>query len=141
MNESLKIFCDGGSRGNPGNAASAFVVERKGKVIYSDAIYLGTATNNVAEYNGVIHALKWLNKNVNLIPAKIFFILDSELVVRQILGKYKVKNSELIILHGVVAGLLKKIKSAGKDIFFESVEREKNKKPDFLVNQKLDSLL
>ena len=63
MNKSLKIFCDGGSRGNPGEAASAFVAEKEGRVIFSDAIYLGKATNNVAEYNGVIHALKWLIKN------------------------------------------------------------------------------
>lgn len=135
MNDSLKIFSDGGSRGNPGRAAAAFVVEKEGKEIYSDALYLGITTNNVAEYGGVIHALRWLEKNKKILSGEIFFMLDSELIAKQISGEYRVKNSDLKNLHSEVKKLLGSI---GQKINFERVGREKNKKADFLVNKKLD---
>lgn len=138
MNKSLKIFCDGGSRGNPGQAAAAFVVEKAGQVIFSDTIYLGKATNNVAEYNGVIHALRWLIKNKKLIEGEIVFALDSELIAKQITGDYKVKNPDLKKLHTEVKKLIEEI---GQKINIERVGREKNKKADLLVNQELDSVL
>lgn len=137
MEDKFTIYCDGGARGNPGPAASAFVVEKNRRIIYSDAIYLGKTTNNVAEYRAVIHALEWLVKNTNSLEQEIIFILDSELVARQMNGVYKVKNQNLKKLFSNVASLLQKIQ--GK-IIFKSVSRGKNKSADFLVNQKLDEV-
>ena len=61
MNNSVKIYTDGGARGNPGPAAAAFVVVADGKVIYKDSKFLGISTNNEAEYRALIIALEWLN--------------------------------------------------------------------------------
>ena len=134
----LKINCDGGSRGNPGPAASAFVVTANGKEIHSESKYLGSVTNNVAEYSAVIIALDWLIQDSRFpIPDSIHFILDSELIVRQINGVYKVKDIKLKKLHGHVAQLLKKI---DKKISFENVLREKNEVADDLVNKELDKV-
>lgn len=137
MNE-LIINCDGGSRGNPGPAASAFVVKKGNEEIYHDSKFLGNTTNNVAEYSAVILALEWLlHDSKFLIPDSVVFILDSELIVRQINGVYKVKDLKLKKLHAHVAELIKKL---GKKIIFKNVLRDKNKIADGLVNIKLDKL-
>src|SRR3989304_1856129 len=96
----LKIFCDGGARGNPGPAAWAFVVyEEKNKIVAQKNEKIGITTNNVAEYMAVIEALKWLGayreKNSGRPVEKIDFFLDSQLVVSQLNGFYKVKNQRL----------------------------------------------
>lgn len=136
--EELIINCDGGSRGNPGPAASAFVVQKNRKLIYSAAKYLGKTTNNVAEYSAVIMALEWLSSSSIKYPvSSIQFILDSELIVRQINGVYKVKDLKLKKLHTYVAELIKKI---GKEFVFKNILREKNKIADELVNIELDKL-
>ena len=95
MKNKILVYCDGGSRGNPGKSASAFVVEESGKIIYSSAKYLGIATNNYAEYGAVLSAINWLRENKTSQTKEIIFILDSELVVKQINGLYKVKNTKL----------------------------------------------
>jgi len=135
MDNAVKIFCDGGSRGNPGKSAAAFVVEEKGKVIYSDAKYLGIATNNFAEYSAVFLALKWIEKNKELINKEIIFILDSELVVKQIGGIYKIKNEKLKIIYLEIKKIMNNLENK---IVFKNVAREKNITADLLVNQKLD---
>ena len=136
--EELIINCDGGSRGNPGPAASAFVVKKGNEEIYHDSKFLGNTTNNVAEYSAVILALEWLlHDSKFLIPDSVVFILDSELIVRQINGVYKVKDLKLKKLHAHVAELIKKL---GKKIIFKNVLRDKNKIADGLVNIKLDKL-
>jgi ribonuclease HI len=137
MEEAISIYCDGGSRGNPGKAASAFVVQKGKRVIFSDSKYLGKTTNNVAEYSAVAFALEWVLENKNLVGEEINFILDSELAVKQILGVYKVKNKNLKELHTKIKKMLSEIKLK---INFTRVEREKNKIADYLVNEKLDSL-
>ena len=87
----LKIFCDGGARGNPGPAAAAFVVFSGNKTLAKEGKYLGSTTNNQAEYNAVLLAMKWLLKNKsNIDGKKVDFYLDSELVVKQLMGEYKV---------------------------------------------------
>lgn len=133
----LKIYCDGGARGNPGPAAAAFVAEEDGKVIYKGTKFLGTTTNNVAEYSAVILALVWLLKNSSIQhPASgIQIILDSELVAKQLSGKFKIKNSNLKKLFEDAKSLEKKIQVK---ITFSTVERSKNKLADFLVNKTLD---
>lgn len=134
----LTINCDGGSRGNPGPAAAAFIVRDSGKEIHSQSKFLGTTTNNVAEYSAVIMALEWLIHDSRfLIHDSITFVLDSELIVRQINGAYKVKDKKLKELHAHVAQLLKKI---DKKFSFENVLREKNQIADELVNIELDKL-
>lgn len=137
MYANLKIYSDGGSRGNPGYSASAFVVIREGKVIYKESKFLGVKTNNEAEYYGVLLALEWLNNNRNLLKEikKINFYLDSELVVRQILGIYKTKVFNLKDLLEKSKSILKKLKV---ETNFFSVPREKNRIADLLVNIEID---
>ncbi len=144
MENKIRIFCDGGSRGKPGKSASAFVVEEDGKLIYSEAKYLGNATNNLAEYTAVLSALRWVvttwldKENIKILKKEIVFILDSELVVKQINRQYKVKNKKLKEMYLEIQNILN---NRSPKIVFKSVSREKNKIADFLVNQKLDSVL
>lgn len=94
----LKIFTDGGARGNPGPAAAGFLIkDEKGKTLIEKGEYLGEATNNVAEYQGAIKALEWLVANQEVIAGRerIDFFLDSQLVVNQLNGIFKVKNAGL----------------------------------------------
>lgn len=137
MEESiLKIFTDGGARGNPGPAASAFIAELKGKTIIHKNKYLGKATNNVAEYEGVALAFNWLLKNqTKFSVSKIVFHLDSELVAKQLAGIFKIKNENLRNLFFTVKNLEKQI---NKTISYVSIPRSKNKLADLLVNKCLD---
>jgi ribonuclease HI len=138
QNNTITIHTDGGSRGNPGPAASAFVVEKDGIIIGEGSKYLGTTTNNVAEYSAVIIALEWLLSSP-VIKSELLivnFLLDSELVVRQINGIYKVKDENLKSLFDKTIGL---IKLFNIKVNFIHVRREENKRADFLVNKELDS--
>jgi len=123
---------DGGSRGNPGPAAAAFVLsDSKGTRLQSKAVVLGRATNNVAEYTGLIKALEAAAR----IGAKELTVLsDSELLVRQINGQYKVKSELIAPLFQQALNLLGQFK-AWK---VHHVAREKNTEADKLVNQALD---
>jgi ribonuclease HI len=140
----LLIFTDGGARGNPGPAAIGFVVkDERGKILAQKGKFLGRATNNVAEYQALIEALKWLiaNNANGLIFTKekkliVNFFLDSQLVVNQLNGFYKIKDIKLKNLIIKVKSLEKKIN--GK-IFYGFVHRQKNRQADFLVNQTLDN--
>lgn len=139
IDEQIIVHTDGGARGNPGPAACAFIVETGGKLIKKGSLFLGKATNNTAEYQGVILALKWLIENkVTLSAKEIVFYLDSELIVRQISGIYKVKDENLRNLFSAVSSLLVSI---GKKVVFRNVPREKNKIADLLVNKALDENL
>lgn len=132
----VKFFCDGGSRGNPGPAAAAFVVEEDGKVIYKGSKFLGKTTNNVAEYSAVVLALSWLEKNLDRVGTKnITVILDSELVAKQMAGFFKIKNENLRNYFLAAKTLENKI---GIKITYESVRRTENTHADLLVNQTLD---
>lgn len=136
--EGISIFSDGGARGNPGPAAAAFVVvDRSGRVLHKESKFLGDTTNNVAEYRGVVLAITWLLQEFPIpnFQFPIIFNLDSELVVRQLTGVYKVKDVDLKKSFQVVRNLQGKIKSK---IIFKHIPRFKNKLADFLVNQELD---
>ncbi len=137
MNGEIIIHTDGGARGNPGPSACSFVAETNGEVLEKKSKYLGVSTNNVAEYQGVILALIWLSEKINEFGDEIAitFFLDSELIVRQILGTYKVKDEKLKGLYYEVNGLINRI---GKNIFFKNIPRSKNKIADYLVNEELD---
>ncbi len=132
----LVIHTDGGSRGNPGPAASAFVVERGSEMVFQGSKYLGKATNNFAEYTGVLIALDWILSSGVIEDSQINFVLDSELVVKQINGLYKVKDINLQKLFMEVKSLINR---TGKKIIFSNVPRNQNKLADLLVNEELDS--
>lgn len=141
MKNNLKIYCDGGSRGNPGPAASAFVVTKDNKVIGDGAEYLGSDTNNVAEYNSVLLGMKWLKTQKILKISKnekVKFNLDSQLIQRQLTGVYKVKNQNL-------KKYFLQIKTLQDFFDFETIfewsYRDKNKLADELVNETLDDHL
>ena len=92
MDEGIDIYTDGASRGNPGNAACAYIVVQNGNIIHKEGQFLGTCTNNQAEYTAIIHALEKARKEEW--PA-IHIYSDSQLVVRQINGEYKVRDRGL----------------------------------------------
>ena len=129
---SLIAYADGGSRGNPGKAACAAVVcNEDGDELLRRARLLGKTTNNVAEYEAVILALALCRE---LGARNVELRLDSELVVRQVDGTYKVKHPELQRLHKTVRELLEMFGS----VEVNHVPRDKNKVADALVNAALD---
>lgn len=132
----LSIYCDGGARGNPGPAASAFVVIVRGQVVHQAGQSLGPATNNVAEYTAVHLALQWLSKNQDLASNICNFYLDSNLVVNQLNGLFKTK-------HAPLRELMLKIKTLEQQIHFPvtytHIPRFRNHLADSLVNRTLDS--
>ncbi len=138
----LTINTDGGSRGNPGPAAWGFVVKEEGNVVHEDKGYMGISTNNQAEYTAVLMAMEWLEKLFIAGPAaelmsyqKVTFILDSELVARQLSGIYKIKDEKLQKLAHQIKELEKKLTYV---ISYTVVRREQNKEADLLVNAALD---
>ena len=124
---------DGGARGNPGPAAYGVVVRNaKGETIKEWGEYLGVQTNNVAEYSGLIAALEYAVRE-NHKSVKV--LSDSELLVRQMRGQYKVKNPALRELFERAQTLTRKL----GHFSIEHVMRERNREADRLVNQALDS--
>ena len=135
--KTIKIYCDGGARGNPGPAASAFVVFTKDKeVLHTEAKTLGTSTNNVAEYTAVLLSLEWLEKNETVAKTEDFY-LDSLLVVNQLNGLFKIKNTTLL---EIARRIKTKISVFPGTITFQHIRREKNTHADSLVNRALDEL-
>jgi ribonuclease HI len=135
MTDKLIIYSDGGSRGNPGAAAIGFVIyDLGGKVIKHFKHYLGITTNNQAEYKALIAALE---EAVVLGAKQVVCHLDSELVVRQLQGKYKIKEPGLKPLAADALRLTAKFEL----VEFVHVPREKNKLADQLVNEALDEEL
>ncbi|HNY97729.1 MAG TPA: ribonuclease HI family protein [Candidatus Pacearchaeota archaeon] len=130
------IHTDGGARGNPGPAAIGVVINVGEKIIKEYGRAIGKATNNVAEYSAVISALEVLAKNLGE-KAKLAEVLikaDSELIVKQLKGEYRVKDPDLQKLYIKVYNLRQKF---GK-IDYTHIPREQNKRADQLVNEALD---
>lgn len=125
------VYTDGGSRGNPGNAAIGFVVYKGTEEVFKYKKFLGVCTNNIAEYSALIYALTYLNKTG---IKEVACFLDSELVVKQLNGIYKVKDEKMKMYNDKIQVLKKEFKS----ITFNNVPREKNKVADKLVNEALD---
>ncbi|OGG06771.1 hypothetical protein A2872_00880 [Candidatus Gottesmanbacteria bacterium RIFCSPHIGHO2_01_FULL_42_12] len=131
----LKIFTDGGSRGNPGFAACAYVVYSSENLREKSGKYLGVTTNNVAEYQGVITALKDLKSKLSLTNSdRLDFYLDSLLVVSQLKGAWKVKDAGLKPLVLEINNLTRDL-----NVSWNFVPREQNKEADLLVNNILDN--
>lgn len=131
----LRVYCDGGARGNPGPAASAFiVVSPGGKILVKKGVFIGETTNNVAEYNAVVFALEWIVDS--RYSGEVIFFLDSQLVVNQMVGKFKIKSKNLLNITSKVKSLEKKFRG---NIFYKNIPREQNKITDFLVNKTLNT--
>lgn len=130
--EKLKLFTDGGARGNPGSAGiGAVILDEEGKVIAKISEYIGETTNNQAEYKALIAGL---TKVKELGAEELEVFLDSELVVKQLNREYRVKDKDLAPLFLQVYNI-----SLGfKKIIFKHIYREKNELADKLVNQALD---
>lgn len=129
----MNLFTDGGARGNPGPGALGVVIkDSKGKKVFELGKYLGECTNNEAEYEALIAGLE-AAKERNYSDLTCF--LDSELVVKQLTGEYKVKNTRLKVYFDKV----KKLSQNFKNITFKHVPRTKNAEADALVNKVLDS--
>lgn len=150
----FKIFCDGGARGNPGNAGIGISIKYEvlslpaGKAGTKKeekvSKYIGTATNNQAEYRAVIEALNWLIAYRQSLIAngkeaeeeiEAEFFLDSQLVVEQLNQRYKLKNEGLKPLFWQIRKLMMKL---GSRITFVYIPREQNKEADRLVNEAID---
>lgn len=131
----LKIYTDGGSRGNPGPSASGYVLyDESGNVVVDKGVYLGITTNNQAEYTALKLALEDAKK---LGASEVMVFMDSLLVVNQMNGIFKIKNRDLWPLHDAIKQLAKGFKK----ISFNHVPREQNKVADAAVNRALDEQL
>jgi ribonuclease HI len=136
----LIINTDGGARGNPGPAGIGVVIaDENQQIIGRHKQYIGEATNNVAEYKALILALTEAQRVSNLEPSTLHLEIrmDSELIVRQMQGRYKIKEPTLKLLAGEVLILIKHF----KNVTFHHVPREQNKEADKLVNQAIDAAI
>ncbi len=135
QNTKLKLYADGGSRGNPGPSASGFVLlDDSDKILVDQGVYLGVTTNNQAEYT----ALKLgLEAALKLQANELDVYMDSLLVINQMRGVFKVRNRDLWPIHSAINELSGKF----KHISFTHVPREYNKLADAAVNRALDEAL
>jgi probable phosphoglycerate mutase len=128
------LFTDGGARGNPGPAAYGYVLEADdGTILAQEGKAIGRATNNVAEYRGLIAGLE---KALELGLANVTVVSDSELVVKQMRGEYRVKNEVLRDLRDEAELLARKL---GR-VVYTNVRRAENELADRLVNEALDAV-
>lgn len=137
MSQTLKVFTDGGSRGNPGKAASAAVVyDSAGKLRLICGKYLGIATNNVAEYTAVTCALEKLIAELGeeAKTTSLSFFTDSNLVASQLSGKFRIKNANLqtLILE------IRHLEENFQVVSYQHIPREQNSAADREVNKILD---
>lgn len=130
--QEIKIYVDAAARGNPGKSGiGAVIYDSSDKVVAKLSEYIGHATNNVAEYTGIIYALQ---EALILGAKRVSIFSDSELVVKQISGEYAVKNEDLRRLRKQIEHLRKGF----KELNITFIRREKNKFADKLANQAID---
>jgi ribonuclease HI len=128
----LHLHVDGASRGNPGEAGfGVHVTDEEGSEVASLYGYLGRATNNVAEYQALLHGLRWALARGT---SRVEVFSDSELLVRQLAGRYRVKSGLLQPLHREARGLLARFERAR----ISHVPRERNRDADALANRAVD---
>ncbi len=133
MSDKIIAYIDGGSRGNPGPSAAAFVLnDASGAQLEAKAFFLGRATNNVAEYTSLVKALE---AAARIGSGQLSVFSDSELLVRQINGQYRVKSEQIRPLFQQAVSLLSRFNSWK----VRHVTRDKNKQADSLVNEALDA--
>jgi ribonuclease HI len=128
-----RLSTDGGARGNPGPAAYGFVLEAvDGTVLAAEGAAIGDATNNVAEYSGLVAGLK---KALELHVPDVEVVSDSELMVKQMRGEYRVKNAALRSLFLEASKLAREL----DNVEYRHVKRAHNELADKLVNEALDA--
>lgn len=130
----LIVEADGGSRGNPGIAAGGAVVldATDGQLLAEIGVFVGHATNNVAEYNGM---LAGLSKAFTIAPdAEVLVRMDSKLVVEQMMGRWKIKHPDMAVLARQARDLI-----AGRAVAFEWIPREQNTLADAAANAAMDA--
>jgi ribonuclease HI len=128
----IVAYIDGGARGNPGPAGYGVRIEdESGTLIEEFNGFLGNATNNVAEYNGLLAALRYAQAHGH---GKVRIKSDSELLVKQLKGEYRVKNPGLLLLYQQARAIAESLER----ISFEHVRREHNKDADRLANLAMD---
>lgn len=129
----LVIYSDGGARGNPGKSAFAVVVTRNNDIIYEYSEFLGVRTNNYAEYRGLICAI---TKALEYKADEVEFVMDSELVIKQMRGEYKVRSPDLKPLHDDAKALSSMIPK----VTFTHVRRSNEfvSRADHLLNLEMD---
>ena len=128
-----RLFTDGGARGNPGPAAYGFVLETEdGTVLAAEGAAIGDATNNVAEYSGLVAGLR---RAIELQVPDVEVVSDSELMVKQMRGEYRVKNEALRDLYEQAIRLADKL----GNVEYRHVKRAHNELADKLVNDALDA--
>jgi ribonuclease HI len=127
-----QIYSDGASRGNPGPAGiGAVILNEKGETVHEIAEFIGESTNNVAEYKALLAALDYCVKK-KISPIEI--LADSQLLIKQLSGEYKVKHENIKPLYQKARGYLSRLKVTG----YKHVPREFNKAADKLANQGID---
>jgi ribonuclease HI len=133
----INVYTDGGSRGNPGISGYGLVIyDDQKSILYQEGKFLGIKTNNEAEYSGILAALGWIKDHQDLYQiSQINFFADSQLMIRQLQGIYKVKAPTLLPLFAQVQQLLLQI---NLPIKYTDVRREFNKLADELANQAMD---
>ncbi|MCB0416000.1 MAG: ribonuclease HI family protein [Bdellovibrionaceae bacterium] len=131
MGREFVLYCDGAARGNPGPAAFGYVILEGDEKVAEAGECLGIATNNVAEYKGLIHGLRHC---LELGAAAVRVRTDSELMTRQLNGQYKVKSPHLVPLFQEARELLRQFQNSQ----VEHVRREHNKDADAMANKALD---
>lgn len=134
MSDSASMHIDGASRGNPGRAAYAVVLARPGQPVVEEAEVIGTASNNVAEYTALVEGLR-LAEELGVKRLSVFS--DSELMVKQMNGVYRVKNPELLQLYQEAKRGAAKL----ENVIITHVRREQNSRADALCNLALDGKL
>ena len=128
-----KLFTDGGARGNPGPAAAAYVLEAEGgDVLAAHGEAIGVTTNNVAEYRALVAGLE---RARDLGVSELEVVSDSELMVKQMRGEYRIKNEALRELAAQAARIARAI----GQVSYTAVRREHNTLADRLVNDALDA--
>lgn len=137
---SITIHSDGAARGNPGPAAIAYVVTGAGDAAIEHAETIPSTTNNQAEYQALLAALE---KLTDLAPQneQITCFADSELMIKQLNGQYKMKNADLRPHFDAILAVKRGLEQAGNTVTFTHVRREQNKRADELGNLALDGLL
>lgn len=133
MSGALIVEADGGSRGNPGVAAGGAVVidPANGDVLCELGVYVGTATNNVAEYNGMIAGLR---AAIERDPSELLVRLDSKLVVEQMTGRWKIKHPDMKVLAARAHDLI-----GSRKVAFQWVPRAENTLADAAANESMDA--
>lgn len=127
----LIIYTDGGARGNPGPAGIGVVIKEGGKIVKEYGKYIGETTNNQAEYRALISALQSAKE---MGGTEIDLNMDSELIVKQLKGEYRVRDAGLSPLYLQVHNL----RAGFRKFFVTHIRREKNKEADGLVNEAID---